>query len=132
MGSAQGHSRPYSYFESSRMAQTAESKAILGYVIAAFFLILVHDAVAEEKITFGYSSISPDMAGVWMAKDAKLFEKHGISADLVYISSGATIIQALVAGSVDVALGASNAVVGAILMGAPIIAIASKTNRPSM
>ena len=61
MGSAQGHSRPYSYFESSRMTQTAESKAILGYVIAAFFLILVHDAVAEEKISVVHNGVEADL-----------------------------------------------------------------------
>jgi ABC-type nitrate/sulfonate/bicarbonate transport system substrate-binding protein len=59
----------------------------------------------EEKITFGYSSISPDMAGVWMAKETGAFERHGLSADLVYISSGATVIQALVGGSAHAAPG---------------------------
>ena len=87
---------------------------------------------AEEKITFGYSSISPDMAGLWMAKETGVFERHGLSADLVYISSGATVIQALVSGSVHAALGASNAVVAAILKNAPIIAVACNTSRPSM
>jgi NitT/TauT family transport system substrate-binding protein len=86
----------------------------------------------EERITFGYSSVSPDMAGVWMAKETKAFEKHGLNADLVYISSGGTVIQALVGGSLHAALGASNAVVAAILKGAPIIAVASNTSRPSM
>jgi NitT/TauT family transport system substrate-binding protein len=87
---------------------------------------------AEERITFGYSSISPDMAGVWMAKETGAFERYGLSADLVYISSGAVVIQALVGGSVHAGLGASNAVVAAILKGAPIVAIGSDTNRPSM
>jgi NitT/TauT family transport system substrate-binding protein len=86
----------------------------------------------EERITFGYSSVSPDMAGVWMAKETKAFEKHGLNADLVYISSGGTVIQALVGGSLHAALGASNAVVAAILKGAPIIAVAANTSRPSM
>ena len=87
---------------------------------------------AEERITFGYSSISPDMAGVWMAKETGAFERHGLSADLVYISSGATVIQALVGGSIQAALGASNAVVTAVLKGAPIIAVGCNTSRPSM
>ena len=87
---------------------------------------------AEERITFGYSSISPDMAGVWMAKETSAFERYGLSADLVYVSSGAVVIQALVGGSVHAALGASNAVVAAILKGAPIIAVGSDTSRPSM
>lgn len=102
------------------------------------FLLLLGSVVhasaqsAEEKITFGYSSISPDMAGVWMAKESGAFGRQGLNADLVYISSGATVIQALVGGSAHAALGASNAVVAAILKGAPIIALASDTSRPSM
>ena len=60
---------------------------------------------AEERITFGYSSISPDMAGVWMAKETGAFERYGLSADLVYISSGATVIQALVGGSIHGCIG---------------------------
>jgi ABC-type nitrate/sulfonate/bicarbonate transport system substrate-binding protein len=72
------------------------------------------------------------MAGVWMAKEIGAFERHGLQADLVYISSGATAIQALVGGSVHAALGASNAVVAATLKGAPIIAVASNTSRPGM
>ena len=62
-----------------------------------------------------------------MAKETGAFESHGLSADLVYISSGATVIQAPVGGSAHAALGASNAVVAAILKGAPIIAVAGDT-----
>jgi NitT/TauT family transport system substrate-binding protein len=87
---------------------------------------------AEEKITFGYSSISPDMAGVWMAKETGAFERYGLSAALVYISSGAVVIQGLVGGSIHAGLGASNAVIAAVLKGAPVVAIGSDTSRPSM
>ncbi len=87
---------------------------------------------AEDRITFGYSSISPDMAGVWMAKEMGAFERNGLNPDLVYISSEAVVVQALVGGSVQAALGASNAVVSAVLKGAPIMAVACNTNRPSM
>ena len=86
----------------------------------------------KEKITFGYAAISPTMAGVWMAKEIGAFEKYGLSAELIYISSGAVVVQALVGGSVQAALGASNAVVAAILKGAPIIAVGSNTSRPGM
>ena len=87
---------------------------------------------ARERITFGYASISPSMAGVWMAKEVGAFDRHGLNVDLVYISSGAVVIQALVGGSVHAALGASNAVVAAILKGAPILAVGSNTSRPGM
>ena len=67
-----------------------------------------------------------------MAKEIGAFERNGLTADLVYISSGATTIQALVGGSVQAALGASNAVVAATIKGAPIIAVGGNTSRPGM
>lgn len=87
---------------------------------------------ALESIKFGTSALSPTMAGVWMAKESGAFERRGINAELVYISSGAVVVQALVGGSLHAALGASNAVIAAILKGAPIIAVGSNTNRPGM
>jgi len=86
----------------------------------------------KEKIAFGYASISPSMAGVWMAKEIGAFEKNGLDAQLIYISSGATVIQALVGGSLHAALGASNAVVAAELKGAQVLAVGSNTSRPGM
>lgn len=95
-------------------------------------LAAVPARAAAEKITFAYAAISPSMAGVWMAKEMGAFEKQGLNVELVYIGSGAVAIQALVGGSVQVALGASNAVVAAILKGAPILAVGSNTSRPGM
>jgi ABC-type nitrate/sulfonate/bicarbonate transport system substrate-binding protein len=86
----------------------------------------------KEKIAFGYAAISPTMAGVWMAKEIGAFEKYGLDPQLVYISSGATVIQALVGGSLQAALGASNAVVAAALKGAEVVAVGSNTSRPGM
>jgi ABC-type nitrate/sulfonate/bicarbonate transport system substrate-binding protein len=86
----------------------------------------------KEKIIFGWAAISPTMAGVWMAKEIGAFDKYGLNAELIYISSGAVVVQALVGGSVHAALGASNAVVAAILKGATIVAVGSNTSRPGM
>jgi len=86
----------------------------------------------KEKVAFAYAAISPSMSGIWMAKEIGAFDRNGLQADLVHISSGAIAIQALVGGSVHAALGASNAVVAAIIKGAPIIAVGSNTSRPGM
>lgn len=109
----------------------------LQLVAALILLLLVSSprtsiAQSPPKVTVAYSAISPIFAGVWMAKEIGAFERHGLNAELVYISSGATAIQALVGGSVHAALGASNAVVAATLKGAPIIAVGSNTSRPGM
>jgi NitT/TauT family transport system substrate-binding protein len=107
--------------------------------LAILFLILLATTqtvrsaeIAKEKITFAYASISPSMSAVWMAKEIGAFDRNGLNAELVYISSGATTIQALVGGSVQAALGASNAVVAATLKGASIIAVGGNSSRPGM
>ncbi len=88
--------------------------------------------IPRERISFAYASISPSMSAVWMAKEIGAFERNGLNAEIVYIASGATTIQALVSGSVQAALGASNAVIGAEVKGAPIIAVAGNSSRPGM
>jgi NitT/TauT family transport system substrate-binding protein len=103
------------------------------FAIIVLFAISAHSAeTAKEKIAFAYAAISPTMAGVWMAKEIGAFDRQGLNVDLVHISSGAVAIQALVGGSVQAALGASNAVLAAIVKGAPIIAVGSNTSRPGM
>jgi ABC-type nitrate/sulfonate/bicarbonate transport system substrate-binding protein len=87
---------------------------------------------AAQKIKLAYAVIGPDMAGLWMAKESRTFEKYGLSADLLYISSGGIAVQAMLGGDLDMALGASNAVVSAIVNGAPLIAVAANTNRAGM
>ncbi|MGZ8445806.1 MAG: ABC transporter substrate-binding protein, partial [Candidatus Binatia bacterium] len=105
-------------------------------LLQAFALLVAVEASAAqaalENVKFGTSALSPTMAGVWMAKESGAFERRGINAELVYISSGAVVVQALVGGSLHAALGASNAVIAAILKGAPIIAVGSNTSRPGM
>src|SRR5258706_7664938 len=116
--------------------KTAKKKACWRFVlIPVWFMALVvipAGQAAEERITFGYSSISPDMAGVWMAKETGAFERYGLRAGLFYINSRAIVIQALGAGRVHARLGARNAVGAGLLERAPIVGLASDTRRPSL
>ncbi len=70
---------------------------------------------AQQRVKVAYASISPNFAGLWVAKEAGAFEKHGLPADLIYIASGSVTVQAMMGGDVHLAIGASNAVVSAIL-----------------
>jgi NitT/TauT family transport system substrate-binding protein len=89
-------------------------------------------AQTPHKVTIAYAAVSPIFAGVWMAKEMGAFEKHGVKADLIYISSGSVTVQAMVGGNLDMSVAASNAVVSSILRGAPLVAVGSITNRPAM
>jgi len=87
-------------------------------------------AAEQRKITFGYSTIGAMATGAWMAKDIGAFDRYGLEADLIYISSGPVVVQALIGGDLHAGIAASNAVINAALRGAPIIAVAGIANRP--
>jgi NitT/TauT family transport system substrate-binding protein len=87
-------------------------------------------AQAQTKMTVAYSSIGPMATGLWMAKDSGAFEKYGLQADIILITSGPVAVQSLIGGDLHAVSGATNAVVNAILNSAPIIGVAGTANRP--
>ena len=90
----------------------------------------VSAAEAQTKMTIAYSSIGPMATGVWMAKESGAFEKYGLQADIILITSGPVSVQSLIGGDLHAVSAASNAVINAILSGAPIIAVGGTANRP--
>jgi len=69
------------------------------------------------------------MAAYWLAKEAKLFEKHGLSVDVVLIESGVTTVQALTAGETQIAMGGGTVAVRSNLAGSDIASISSIESR---
>jgi ABC-type nitrate/sulfonate/bicarbonate transport system substrate-binding protein len=67
-----------------------------------------------------------------MAHETGAFKRYGVDAQLVYIPSSVTNIQAILGGSLDVAIPGSSGVVLAAARGAPVVAIAATMNRPPM
>jgi len=88
------------------------------------------EAAELKKFTFGYSTAGPAGTGLWMAKEIGAFEKHGIDADLIFISAGPIVVQALLGGDLQAGLAATNAVVAAVVNGAPLVSVMSLVNRP--
>jgi len=106
--------------------------ALKSFGLVLLFLSLGSSGIAQAqtKMTVAYSSIGPMAAGVWMAKESGAFEKYGLQADILLITSGPVSVQSLIGGDLQVVSAASNAVVNAILNGAPIIAVGGTANRP--
>src|SRR5437870_6014823 len=100
--------------------------------LGVFMSVVVSQALAAEskKIVFAYSSIGSMATGVWMAKESGAFEKNGIQAEIIFISSGPVVVQALIGGDLQGGSAASNAVINAVLSGAPIVAVGGTANRP--
>lgn len=57
------------------------------------------------RISFGFSSIGAAGTGVWMVKEIGAFDKYGLVADVIYISSGPVVLQALIGGDLTVGFG---------------------------
>lgn len=98
--------------------------------LAALLSLAAAAGAQPKRVTFGYSSIGPMASGVWMAKEVGAFEKYGIQAEILFISSGPVVMQALIGGDLQIANGATNAVLNAVLNGAPILGVAGTANRP--
>jgi ABC-type nitrate/sulfonate/bicarbonate transport system substrate-binding protein len=81
------------------------------------------------KVKTSYSALTANMAAYWLAKEAKIFEKHGLNVDVVLIESGVTTVQALTAGETQIAMGGGTVAVSSNLAGSDIVSIASIESR---
>jgi ABC-type nitrate/sulfonate/bicarbonate transport system substrate-binding protein len=115
------------------MRMGANSKSMKIAVIVSLMILfnrVVPPVDAQTRMTVAYSSIGPMATGVWMAKESGAFDKYGLQADIILITSGPLSVQALIGGDLQAVSAASNAVINAILSGAPIIAVGGTANRP--
>jgi NitT/TauT family transport system substrate-binding protein len=101
-------------------------------ILLAFLAIAAAQPLHAQtkKIPVAYSAISATQAGFYLTKETGLFEKNGLSVDMVYVAGGTRIAQALIAGEFPVAL-AGGAIVNAKLAGGDIVVVGGVVNVPS-
>jgi NitT/TauT family transport system substrate-binding protein len=95
------------------------------------YLILISPGVllAADKINTSYISVSPGSSTViWIAKDAGIFEKHGLDATVIFISGSIRGIQAILAGEIPIGEGGGPGLTSARLASGDVIAIAGNVN----
>jgi NitT/TauT family transport system substrate-binding protein len=111
------------------MGGTMSLRAGLCMVFCLAFLSQHGSARAQESLRIIYSSINPHASLVWIAEKRGLFNKYGLSSQLVYVPGGSTAIQALVSGDADLAQLTGPPGVTANLRGADILYIAMSDDR---
>jgi NitT/TauT family transport system substrate-binding protein len=84
----------------------------------------------SKRIAVAYSAISATQSGFYLAKDANIFDKHGLYVDPVYVAGGSRVAQAIIAGEFAVALAGGN-IVFANLAGGDIVTYGGVVNVPS-
>jgi NitT/TauT family transport system substrate-binding protein len=88
-----------------------------------------HAADAPQRLRVAYAAITAAFSIPWVAKEAGIFQRHGLDVELVYIAAGSRAVQTLVGGSIDVAAIGGPAGVDARLAGADTVYIAIPVNR---
>src|SRR5262245_62645241 len=106
---------------------------LTSFVLSLVILSSVDAKAAEipsglEKVTIAYSSISGTMAPLWITQDRGFFRKYGLDVQLVFIESGSTTVQSLVAKEVAFAQMAGAGVIQSRLRGSDVVMIAGFLN----
>ena len=103
-------------------------------LIGACLLVLLstipgHAAEGLQKLRVAYAAVTAAFAIPWIAKEAGIFQRHGLDVEIVYIAAGSRAVQTLVGGSVDVAAIGGPAGIDAKLAGADTVYVAIPVNR---
>lgn len=94
-------------------------------LLALLALMLITRAAAAQDLTLRavYNALSGVMAPLWVAADAGLFTKHGVTVDVKYLAA-TSAVQAMVGGGEEVGF-VGNQGIDAKIEGADLIYIAS-------
>ena len=78
---------------------------------------------AQEKIRIAWSGASPANAAVWVLQEKRLLQKYGVDPEIIAISASPIVLQALLAGEIDVAATSVATLVSSRLAGADTVMI---------
>jgi NitT/TauT family transport system substrate-binding protein len=81
-----------------------------------------------ETLTIAYSSVSANMAPLWITQERGFFRKYGLDVQLVFIESGSTTVQSLISKDVAFAQMAGAGVLQSRLRGSDVVLIAGFLN----
>jgi NitT/TauT family transport system substrate-binding protein len=81
--------------------------------------LLPHGSQAKD-FNIVYSSVTASESVAWIARETGLYQKHGLNAQLVYVSSGSRAMSALLAGETPLLFSAGSPGVSAALGGARV------------
>lgn len=102
------------------------------FVLASFQLLFLTHALAQEKLSsletarlrIAYTSLSGNMAPLWMAVEKAYFKEYGLTVEQLYTRT-VSGIQAILSGDVQLIYGACAQLMSARRAGADLVLIAS-------
>lgn len=91
----------------------------------------LHASLAQdlEKVMIGHSNMRNDIAALWVPKDLGIFRKYGLDADIVLITGGVRMTQAILSGSAPMGFTGATLVASAAAGGSDTVLVLGITNR---
>src|ERR1041384_1214902 len=100
-------------------------RAALGFILSLIFASAAFSqARSLRKVRVGVTSVTVGNIITYVARDAKLFERNGLDADIVQIQGSAAAAKAMTAGHIDFAPIATPTAIEADLAGADLTILA--------
>lgn len=96
---------------------------------------IAHPAYSQEKkmerMTLATTTVGLGRVPMLVAQELRLFQKHGLDVNIVYIRGASTSLQSLLAGEVQLVVGGGQGTIGAAARGAPVVIISNFSSTPN-
>ncbi len=106
----------------------AERRLLTGLLFLAVILVSASTAFGQakslKKISVGVPAISMGNMIIFFTKEAKIFEKHGLDAEVVVVNGSGIASKALIGGSVAISPIATPTAMSAVLAGSDMVILA--------
>jgi len=103
----------------------------VGAALLVWLTISVGSLAAQTiKLKVAYPTTVGSMAVIWVAKEARLFEKQGLEVELIYVAGSSRVVQAMLAKDIPISEIAIPAVIQANLAGADLVMLAGPNHKP--
>jgi NitT/TauT family transport system substrate-binding protein len=102
-----------------------KKSSLLVFLLAIFIVSFSHAQDKPlKKIRWGVTSLSASQWIPWIAKEAKIYEKHGLDVELILLRGSGQSSQAIIGGSIFAAPVTLVTVINADLSGADLVTVA--------
>lgn len=106
-----------------------KTRYLVSILAPALICLLAQRSSGADKLNTSYISTTPGSSSVlWVAKEAKIFDKHGIDATVIFISGSVRGIQSILAGEIMIGEGGGPGLASARLAGGDVVAVAGNVN----
>lgn len=101
-----------------------DKSMLVGFFAFLMALLAANSSLAQssklQQLKLAVSTATPHNTPLWVAKDKKIFDKHGVDVQMIFVMGGALVSQMLAAGEIQVAANAPAALLSLIAGGQDI------------